>query len=346
MDEIALFTNMGRVLIACICVALFYTERGYAAEIYVSSGGENIYLIGDIESGDLNKLADAVLFKVGLGYDPVLILHSYGGDIEEGLKIASFVQDMWLRVEVSQHLEPTGLFRRGRPSLWDEYNGVEVDENGELFIERRVLKPSLCLSACAVIAVASPELIYLPLDGPSIGFHRPYILPQLNARLSADESRQLYEIIEEEFQSALLDFAVPRHFVEQVMQTSSDNILMIGFDEWISLMSGRLAWYEEFMAAKCGSLTPDENHYIEEIFGAVRAGRISFSDQDSDARFAEISTKSVDIARCVSTERRAHHAMIIRNYSDRWSELALEYLRPLSVDQHIDYVRTGMRPGE
>lgn len=275
---------MRKLLAAMISIATIGTS--HAGEVYVPSLRNEIYFNGNIEEGDLEKIVEAFYFTLlSHGEPTTLHFNSRGGDVAEGLKIAEFVREAWVTVRVSKTVAPTGTYRKVLPQKWDVLNGAKPDE--PFFTENRWPQDSECYSICALILAASPTPEYLPYAGPSLGFHRPFINPDINSRLTPAQSKRLYEDVNAAFVQAALEYGLPSDFVDRVMRVSSSDILTLGYDDWEKIISGHVPWFEEYFRANCETLTEQEEIQLERYENDLIRDK-AFRNEDRDSAPEEI----------------------------------------------------------
>jgi hypothetical protein len=213
----------------------------YGATVQADDNGR-VYLEGPIEKGDFEKIRKAF---VKADRSVWLDLNSPGGDLLEAVKIARLVRNAWIVTEVSN---------------W-RFVGSK---------QKELPKPVRCDSACAIIFIAGASRIYMVDDEkngrPALGFHRAYLDSGTNSVLDATSSERAFDQGNDVFRGALAEFGAPLAFIEQVMRTRSDNLMLLGaaqfydiFGESRTLGDG-IPWLEEFFNARCGRRLSDQEY--------------------------------------------------------------------------------------
>lgn len=208
---------------------------------------DTIYLEGEIQAGDFAKFQAAI----SKAQPPLtLVLNSPGGDLSEALKIAELVRSSWITTEVTS----------GLPSFESSFAFNLIDV------------PVVCDSACALIFSSGVVRLYQVQDEengrPVLGFHRAFVDPTYNQNLSAADAQFLFEGATEAYTSALSKYGAPAGFIERVLETKSDQVLLVGADQFYAIygdlrvFGDGIPWIEEYVSAKCGPHLTDEEYQV------------------------------------------------------------------------------------
>lgn len=220
--------------IASAFLFTFLTETAYPEVIRVSD--EEILINGPIEEGDYERLISLSAEMIeSRAKDKELSakirslrlrLNSPGGNVFEAIKIADFVHEMWIHVVVDE-----------MPNSDEEVR---------------------CLSACSLIFIAGISHSYKQsFSEPTVtlGFHRPYINPEVNKELSAYESRAIYDAVETSFKEAMRRFGAPESLISKTFNHSSSEIYILSTTEYHELFPPERPWFNEYINAKCGNVS-------------------------------------------------------------------------------------------
>jgi hypothetical protein len=179
-----------------------------------------------------------------------LRLNSPGGDVQEAFKISNFVREMWIQTELSDPLIVTRMNKDGELS---ETEQARKDETLEVGGDG----PIVCYSACSLIFLAGISRSYKASElGRSVelGFHRPYINPEVNRHLSPDESKSVYAVLEKDFKEAMRRYGAPESLIAKTFNASSSDIEVLSQQQFQALFPTEEPWFGEYINAKCGSI--------------------------------------------------------------------------------------------
>ena len=190
----------------------------------------NLYIVGDIGEGDYQKFVKTLRdYRIHSVY-----LRSRGGNVFESLLIGSLIRELLLSTHAPMYDDrhKTG------------YCPESVELNGGSCV---------CASACALIYLGG-----VPRNLGKIYFHRPYIDPTQNARLSLEESRDGQQKIVTSVRSYLRSMEIPDWFVEKILATDSKSLFALTEKEAIQFLVGYPSHLEEWLMAKCSIISEKE----------------------------------------------------------------------------------------
>tara|TARA_B110000208_G_scaffold148877_1_gene179693 strand:+ start:394 stop:1395 length:1002 start_codon:yes stop_codon:yes gene_type:complete len=222
---------------------LINTTALQAAEITTNAKGETIYFIlqGDIEEGDLEKLAGEynILVTLGLINDrPMkILLNSRGGNLIESMRIGRFVRTI-------------GLVTMADKAISSEKNAQ-------------------CLSACFFIFVAGKQRDLGSDD--TLGVHRPYFDREYFGNLTATEAEVNYKEVINKVTEYLDEMGVRENVKDIVLNVSSDNVTYFSVSEFNSLVGLFEPHFEEWLIARCTDFPGLERAEISDLY-LVQAG--------------------------------------------------------------------------
>jgi len=267
-------------------------------------GRPYISIVGEIVPGDFEEFQRAAITLSHMGAPLVARLDSPGGNIEEALKIADLIRDMW---------GTTWILGRSA-SVEDPDRSIVTCDSACAFIffagiERRYTMSNLryydaddpyvipsefrfegggWVTEAVLGAVLGTGGPYTPLLKteliPVLGLHRPYFEPTFNGSLSGEDAQSLYTALDTEVSQKLKSFGVPDSLVRRMMKTPSAKIDRIGQKELFDLMPVIEPWFEEWKLAKCGSLSQDES---TDYWSAKIERDNRFGSVDGQARYSE-----------------------------------------------------------
>ena len=241
---------------------------------------------GDIVTGDLDKIYAAAKPLVEKNYLLELRISSRGGDLLEAAKIAHFVRAMWISVEL-----------------------------GEISFEQPQT-PSPCYSSCALIFFAgvfktywqdSTEIDKFDVE-PWLGLHRPYFRPDDFAGLTAEEARLEFKRLQSFFRERMEEYDVPKDMIDEAMRVSSLNIRFVSPNEFESRFSSTAPWVEEYLIARCGGVSDNEQEFMFENLDPIHIlpAFDPSKETNEEAIARQIFNSIVDGAECRRKERLAH----------------------------------------
>ncbi len=139
-----------------------------------------------------------------------------------------------------------------------------------------------CNSACIFICAGTTSRFVDPYG--KFGLHRPYFEKAYFAGLSANEADKKYNELAQLVKDYLKDMEVPQVLIDRIFKTSSDSIDQISADTLASIVGHRLPSYDEWIIAKCGSLTDAEWRDLRNIdTGGFSVGYKNYLTQKRDS---------------------------------------------------------------
>lgn len=203
-------------------------------------------------------------------------------------------------------------------------NILEAIKIAKLFRKGRVMVWAVsgtCNSSCFLI-VAGSALREVEVD---IGLHRPRYDDSYFAGLAAEDAEKEYKKLNRLVRQFLKESYVPEDIVDMMISTSSDKAIYLTPEEFERRIGKISPDYEEWLLAKCGSMSQQEQEDVELagiLFriermehgegGASVLGRVSDEEQDRAESAANFSDEYRDyllklsqgIRECQSAARR------------------------------------------
>ncbi len=117
-----------------------------------------------------------------------------------------------------------------------------------------VVVPFECYSSCTYLVFASPNFV----GSGILGLHRPYYDKKYFSKLSSDLATKKYQQLNKLVRTFLLEMDVPTELIDKMMATSSNDMIYIPIDSFIKAYGNTSPAVDEWLRAKCGSFSPDE----------------------------------------------------------------------------------------
>jgi hypothetical protein len=111
-----------------------------------------------------------------------------------------------------------------------------------------------CYSACVFIYVAGSTRY----ASTSLGIHRPFFDKKYFSGLSADDAKLKYDSLLNTIDKYLTEMGVAKELIEKMFRTPSNELEMLSLDEIEKWISRNPAALGEWLIAKCGSYTDEE----------------------------------------------------------------------------------------
>ncbi len=264
-------------------------------------GRPYISIVGEIVPGDFERIKQAAIKLSEMRAPLVVRLDSPGGSVEEALKIADLVRELW---------GTTWILGRSASVNDPDRSIVTCDSACAIIflagIERRYTMSNLRYYAADDPYIIPREYAYdggsalirsvLESNGlsgmpllrteliPVLGLHRPYFEQQFNGSLNGDDAQSLYAALNDEVSEKLRSYGVPDSLISRMMRTSSEKIDRIDYQELFEIMPVIEPWFEEWKLAKCGSLSPDES---TDYWSAKMERDPSFAQPNSRKRYSD-----------------------------------------------------------
>ena len=112
-----------------------------------------------------------------------------------------------------------------------------------------------CASSCFLAALGSTDRRFLL----PVFVHRPYFNRDYYAELPAAQAKRSYQDLLSVYETYLNDMGTPTDLAERLLRKASDETEAIPSDVANELLGGRVPWLDEWLMAKCGKNTADEN---------------------------------------------------------------------------------------
>lgn len=237
-----------RIFVFVVAVVHVCVMQGAAAavikeinsECFLSSrscdhAGWSILVDGPIETGDSDKFFKALEDMNGRAQ--TVILRSLGGSVVEALRIGRVVRKLLLETQA--------------PNLYP-YN--EMPQCLEVRSAPARAASCVCASACFLIYAAG-----VPRNVAFIYLHRPFVNPTVNRELGFDEAVEVATAIRSEVTKYLQDMEVPDRFINAMLSTPSNRIVVPTYDEMRDELAGYPQAIDEWLMAKCDILSFAQN---------------------------------------------------------------------------------------
>jgi len=124
---------------------------------------------------------------------------------------------------------------------------------------------------------------------------------EFNGSLSGNDAEQIYKNLEIQVAEKLRSFGISDSLISRMMRTSSQNIDRIGPDELFEIIPNKEPWFEEWVLARCGTLTEQESgdYWIAKLERDLSDdGLNKQSKKFSDSYFRFLSNRKYEIDRC------------------------------------------------
>jgi hypothetical protein len=107
---------------------------------------------------------------------------------------------------------------------------------------------SRCVSACFFMYAHSASRSAV---AEAVGMHRPYFDPDALAKASPSAVRRRYEEIAAQLRARMEQLSVPVALVERLFALPAGEVYRLSAEDLASL-GARQAWFDDFLAARCG----------------------------------------------------------------------------------------------
>lgn len=224
-----------------IFISTFIANNVHAADIWThmaKSGRMGFVVIeGEVEPGDFKKFQSAVFD--GNGKITGIYVYSSGGDFYEAMKIGIAVRELGLSSGVPmKEVDDT-------PFCPEDTLGVTPSPRNP--------KNCICASAGFFIHVAGVHR-----SGNYLAVHRPFFKKGRYGKLSETEAKSLYSKLQSDARSYMESMDIPLHVQEDVMSTSSDEVLVLNEDIVKKYFWGALPYRDEWLRNKCSLMSLNE----------------------------------------------------------------------------------------
>jgi len=249
-----------------------------------------VAIVGVIQSGDYDAFAS--VYRESKGWLSNVALVSYGGNLEEGLRIGRLIRQALLATTAPGKFSVTG--NAFMPGLGDmKQDPCDKHE-------------CVCASTCFVIWVAG-----IPRGGNVLGIHRPSFDAQYFGSMNPSTAEKAYERAIQELRRYLQDMAVPQTYYDLLMKTPSWEVAVPwqGIKNNLESPSGLAASsnptaIDEWLAARCGAATAEELAALEEYDAktgrkyALTFGTPSKWNELPDPAYRLLAKKIYEITSC------------------------------------------------
>lgn len=249
-------------VVAMLCC--FSTEALPANITYDESGIlEYVLIEGNIESGDYEKLIDAVL-QGGSDIDGVYIA-SRGGDAIVAMQMGQLIRALKFRTEVPENL----------PKIIPEF-----PQGGAFCLPHLPIAKSNCTCASACV------LVYLSgvyRFGDYLGIHRAFVNHEYLKNLSMEEAAEYSSRISTLLDSYLTKMGAPSSLLDEMSSIPSDEVKILDRKYVDKHLEGYAKEYQEWVVAKCGNRS--------EIYKRLQA-------EKNDAKAKPIHDEYLEVHNC------------------------------------------------
>jgi hypothetical protein len=222
----AIFSQPWRA-IAVIVLAALMAIPALAADIALATtkgGISRIVVDGPITKGDYERLLDAIL-SAGVDIDTVA-LSSPGGDALEAMRLGRLIRSFGLRAEA--------------PKRFTAQTVCPIGLNKQIGCS--------CDSACLFLYLGAVHRY-----GDALGVHRLYLNPEIQRKLSLEESKKFAKMLGEATKQYFEEMHAPTSLLEQVNSAASDSVRYLTNDYVEQNLHGYSRDSEDWLIAKCGS---------------------------------------------------------------------------------------------
>jgi hypothetical protein len=199
-----------------------------------SAFASEIKIVGKIREGDYEKFLDALCRAP----KPVRVaLHSFGGDLVEGMKIGQLIRDSYIPTKapvIGFDGFPDSCLT---PDWWPE--GANDDQ------------ACGCYSSCFVIWASG---IHRYGGAKTLGIHRAAFDNDYFSNLTAPQAQEQYQYLLDGIQAFLENMQVPNSIIETMTSMPSGELHILTQAEFDKL-KGFTPAISEWLSAKCGYIT-------------------------------------------------------------------------------------------
>ena len=323
MRKIALIITLWLQASVAFAAEVTIDQYNPATDKFPSYSNDNfdrpyISIVGEIVPGDFDRVQQAATPLSDMGAPLVVRLDSPGGNIEEALKIADLVRDLWGTTWILGRSAGVGdpdrsivtcdsacafIFFAGIERRYTMSNLRYYDAHDPYIIPSEFVFDGGSFAGLteAILGGRGPNKPLLKTELiPVLGLHRPYLEQSFNGSLSGDDAQSLYTALDMEVSEKLKSFGVPDSLVRRMMKTSSTKIDRINQEELFELVPVIEPWFEEWQRAKCGSLSQDESaaYWSAKMERNSRFGAVGGQRRYSESYWKFLADRKNTIDRC------------------------------------------------
>lgn len=268
-----------------------------------------VTLDGPIVKGDADKFRTRVREAIQVpGIERlIVVLDSPGGSVSEAIEIAQIVRDTL----ATTYTNRTRIYSRSHqtftgevPKRWATTLGANYGKTLYANQDEPLPELSKCWSACTIIFFAGViRQVWSNEDGrddtpgaravdlPTIGVHRPMFATNAYGDLSPAQAQDAYSKMLERMSGSLLDMGASEEFVRRTMATPSTEIDLISETEMESLYKAIEPFFEDWLAAKCGTATDflsEEELLLYRMYSDFWLDNRLFWDSESEQEVAMV----------------------------------------------------------
>ena len=135
-----------------------------------------------------------------------------------------------------------------------------------------------CHSACVFIYASGVERYALG----KVGLHRPYLDKDYFANLSSLDAKEKYNELKQQSIKYLKEIEVAQALIDRMFQTGSTEIDIIDAEEANKLFGTQSSFYEEWVTAKCGKYTGEQERILSS-WGNLKAARATLAIAENES---------------------------------------------------------------
>lgn len=258
-----------RVVFYAALVALIFNlvtgSHAQAANIWPHIKGAGDYravvIEGPIQEGDFNRFEKII--RENQGKISTVFIYSHGGDFDEAMKIGRAMRALELNSMAPQ------VDSYGNPSCEkDEYDTIPTPKKAD---------NCTCASACFFIHIGGVHR-----GGRFIAVHRPYFAKGKFGELSQENAEKEFNALQQRARDYMKEMSVPAHIQDDVLGTSSDNVLVLDDKTIKTHFWGQIPYIHEWIKNKCSVLSEPErirlDNYGQKILSGLKIGENEQSD--------------------------------------------------------------------
>lgn len=275
---------MRLLTIAALFIGLNSNLVSHAAEVWLDKRdtyNQVVVLEGVIEKGDFQRLS-AVLGEVGPFIGDIW-LYSPGGDAYEAMRIGELVNALRLRT-VSPYVTVDDR-------VLDDTILIEDCSPRSYIIVPRDKANCVCASACSLIWLGG-----VVRKNSLLRIHRPKLAEQEFAQLTTDEAQKRYALMSADIEKYLIKYSFPKEAIEMMRNTPSYELKTYYAIE----IEGRVPFFDELVAARCGSVSNNEYGAHESYLVKQKQGLLSEADAE---KLKQLSGRIADVNYCLAAQQ-------------------------------------------
>lgn len=176
----------------------------------------------------------------------------------------SYEIQIWGKIEIGDYQKMVSIIRDKKKI--PRYLALVQSPGGDMeeaikigeFVRKGLVRVTVlgkCYSACSLILIAG---IDRTVHG-EVGLHRPYFEREYFSKLPLDDASRKYKALEKKLEDYLKYMGSPSIVTEQMKSVQSTEIKIYEDEEFIKMLGRRPSSIEEWLIARCGSLSKVED---------------------------------------------------------------------------------------